>query len=54
MDEPNKAASRILAGTGFGLFLVTGFGLIEGRNQWDSFSMGHVFVILGILCIVLS
>ena len=54
MDEPNKAASRILAGTGFGLFLVAGFGLIEGRSQWDSFSMGHVFVILGILCILLS
>ena len=54
MDEPNKAASRILAGTGFGLFLVAGFGLIESRSQWNSFSMGHVFVILGILCIVLS
>ena len=54
MDEPNRAASRILAGTGFGLFLVAGFGLIEGRSQWDSFSMGHIFVILGILCAVLS
>ena len=54
MDEPNRAASRILAGTGFGLFLVAGFGLIEGRSQWDNFSMVHIFAILGLLCVILS
>ena len=54
MDEPNRAASRILAGTGFGLFLVAGFGLIEGRSQWDSFSIAHLFIILGLLCILIS
>ena len=54
MDEPSKAAKRILLGTGFGLFLVCGFALIEGRMDIAEVGIGHLFLVLGMLCIMMA
>ena len=54
MDEASKAANRILLGTGFGMILICGFALIEQRMVIDELGMGHLFLITGILCLVMS
>tara|TARA_B100001250_G_C19813918_1_gene797220 strand:+ start:4000 stop:4350 length:351 start_codon:yes stop_codon:yes gene_type:complete len=54
MDEPSKAANMILLGTGFGLILVSGFGLIQNRMSLGELGTGHIFLIAGITCILLS
>ena len=54
MDEPSKAANRILLGTGFGLILVCGFAIIEERMIVNQPSFGHLFFLIGLLCLVMS
>ena len=51
MDEPAKAASRLLYGTGFGLVLVCGFGLIQGRMDIEIMGIGHVFMLIALISI---
>jgi len=54
MDEPSKAASRILLGTGFGLILVCGFAIIEERMIFNELGFGHLFFLIAVLCFVMS
>ena len=54
MDEPSKAANRILLGTGFGLILVCGFAIIEERMVVNELGFGHLFFLIGVLCLVMS
>jgi tellurite resistance protein TehA-like permease len=54
MDEPSKAANRILLGTGFGLILVCGFAIIEERMIVNQVGFGHLFFLFGVLCLVMS
>ena len=49
MSNPSDAASKLLYGTGTGLLLVAGFGLIEGRMQISELGMGWIFILLGAL-----
>ena len=51
MDEPAKAASRLLYGTGFGLILACGFGLIQGRMEITVVGFGHVFLVISLICL---
>ena len=51
MDEPSKAAYRILLGTGFGLILLCGFAIIEERMSVTEIGVGHIFLGLGIICL---
>jgi len=52
MDQPAKAASRLLYGTGFGLILACGFGLIQGRMELSVISFGHVFLLISLICLI--
>ena len=52
MDEPSKAANRVLLGTGFGLILVSGFAIIEDRMDIMDLGFGHIFLLLGAICLV--
>ena len=54
MDEPSKAANRILLGTGFGMILICGFAIIEERMAVDKLGVGHLFLLTGIICLVMS
>ena len=54
MDEPSKAANRILLGTGFGMVLICGFAIIEERMVVDKLGVGHLFLLTGIICLVMS
>ena len=54
MDEPSKAAKRVLLGTGFGLILLCGFAIIEGRMQVNEIGIGHLFLITAIICLTMS
>ena len=54
MDEPSKAANRILLGTGFGLILVCGFAIIEERMVVNELGFGHLFLLIGMLCLVMA
>ena len=54
MDEPSKAANRILLGTGFGMILICGFAIIEERMVVDKLGVGHLFLLTGIICLVMS
>ena len=54
MDEPSKAANRILLGTGFGMLLICGFAIIEERMIVDKLGVGHLFLLTGIICVVVS
>jgi hypothetical protein len=54
MDEPNKAANRILLGTGFGMILICGFAIIEERMVIDKLGVGHLFLSAGIICLVVA
>ena len=51
MDEPTKAAHRILSGTGFGLILLCGFAIIEERMSLAEIGIGHIFLILAVICL---
>ena len=51
MDEPAKAASRLLYGTGFGLILACGFGLIQGRMEIGQIGFGHIFLLISLICL---
>ena len=52
MSNPSDAASKLLYGTGFGLFLVAGFGLIEGRMAITEIGTGWLFILLGALSLI--
>ena len=54
MDEPSKAANRVLLGTGLGLILVCGFAITEQRMALDKIGFGHVFLLTGIVFLILS
>ena len=54
MDEPSKVANRILLSTGFGLILVCGFAIIEGRMVLSKLGPGHLFLIAGLAIVVMS
>ena len=54
MDEPSKAANRILLGTGFGMILICGFAIIEERMVVDTLGIGHLFLLTGIICLIMS
>ena len=54
MDEPSKAANRVLIGTGLGLILVCGFAITEQRMTLDEIGVGHVFLLTGIVFLILS
>ena len=54
MDEPSKAANRVLLGTGLGLILVCGFAITEQRMALDEIGVGHVFLLTGIVFLILS
>ena len=54
MDEPSKAANRVLLGTGLGLILVCGFAITEQRMTLDEIGVGHVFLLTGIVFLILS
>ncbi|DAC33296.1 MAG TPA: hypothetical protein HA356_00870 [Candidatus Poseidoniaceae archaeon] len=49
MANPGDAASKLLLGTGIGLLLIAGFGLIEQRMSVDELSLGWLFVLLGLI-----
>ena len=52
MDEPAKAASRLLYGTSFGLILACGFGLMQGRMEISVLGFGHIFLLFSLICLV--
>lgn len=54
MSNPSDAASKLLYGTGFGLFLVAGFGLIEGRMAITEIGTGWLFILLGAIALLLG
>ena len=54
MASPSDAATKLLYGTGVGMLLVTGFGLIEGRMVIDEISLGWVFAIFGLILLGLG
>jgi hypothetical protein len=54
MSKPSDAASTLLLGTGIGCFLITGFGLVQGRMNLETVSAGWLFPIIGLLLIILS
>lgn len=51
MDEPAKAASRLLYGTGFGLILACGFSLTQGRMEIGELGFGHLFLLISLICL---
>lgn len=54
MSTPSDAASSLLLGTGIGCFLITGFGLVQGRMNIESMSLGWLFPLLGLFLVMLS
>jgi|TARA_A100001388_G_scaffold177656_1_gene132929 hypothetical protein len=54
MNDPSKAASRIFYGTGFGLILACGFGLLEGRMEITTLGIGHIFLLLAVISIIVA
>ena len=54
MDEPGKIANRILLSTGFGLLLISGFGIIEGRLRLTELGLGHLFLTTGFVLLITS
>tara|TARA_B100001564_G_scaffold319496_1_gene296781 strand:+ start:3889 stop:4227 length:339 start_codon:yes stop_codon:yes gene_type:complete len=51
---PASSARRLLLGTGLGLFLAGGFGLISGVIEIETPSLGFVVPLAGLLLIGLS
>lgn len=54
MSNPSDAATKLLYGTGFGLLLVVGFGLIEGRMVIDEIGVGWLFILLSAIVLLLG
>ena len=54
MDEPSKAANRILLGTGFGMMLICGFAIVEERMIVNDLGIGHLFFLTGMICLIMS
>lgn len=54
MSKPSDSASTLLLGTGLGCFLITGFGLIQGRMYLDSLSLGWLFPVTGVVLLLMS
>ena len=54
MSKPSDAASTLLLGTGIGCFVIAGFGLVQGRMNLETMSVGWLFPIIGLLLIILS
>ena len=54
MDEPSKAANRILLGTGFGMMLICGFAIVEERMIVNHLGIGHLFFLTSIICLIMS
>lgn len=54
MATPSDAASSLFLGTGIGCFLITGFGLFEGRMSLTELNIGWVFPLAGLLLIFTS
>tara|TARA_Y100000768_G_C23421384_1_gene426331 strand:+ start:52 stop:390 length:339 start_codon:yes stop_codon:yes gene_type:complete len=54
MSKPSDSASTLLLGTGMGCFLITGFGLIQGRLELETVSSGWLFPITGVVLLLLS
>jgi len=51
---PAKSAQRLLIGTGLGLLLASGFGLISGVITLDNPSIGFIVPIFGIVLLGLA
>ena len=51
---PAKSAHRLLLGTGLGLFLAGGFGLISGVIAIDKPGIGFIVPIFGLMLVALS
>jgi len=53
MSNPSDSASSLLLGTGIGCFLITGFGLVQGRMSLETMSLGWLFPIIGVVLVLL-
>jgi len=54
MQRPADAASRLLAATGLGLLLATGFGLQQQMLELNKVGVGWVIGISGLILIAIS
>jgi hypothetical protein len=54
MAKPSDAATKLLFGTGVGLLLVAGFGLMEERMTIDEINIGWVFALVGLILLGLA
>ena len=54
MSKPSDSAATLLLGTGLGCFLISGFGLLQGRMHLDSLSIGWFFPVTGVVLLLLS
>ena len=54
MSKPSDSAATLLLGTGLGCFLISGFGLLQGRMHLNSLSIGWFFPVIGAVLILLS
>ena len=54
MAKPSDAATKLLFGTGIGLLLVAGFGLMEERMTIDEINIGWIFALLGLILLGLA
>jgi len=52
--NPAVSAKRILLGTGLGLILATGFGLVSNQFSIDNLGFEIIFPITGLILIILS
>ena len=52
--NPAKSAQRLLTGTGLGLLLASGLGLISGILSIENPSIGFVIPLVGIILLALS
>ncbi|MDP6870148.1 MAG: hypothetical protein QGI21_05195 [Candidatus Poseidoniaceae archaeon] len=52
--NPASSANRILIGTGLGLILVTGFGLVSGMFDFSSPGFELIFPIVGLALLIIS
>ncbi|MEJ6563293.1 MAG: hypothetical protein QNL85_06275 [Euryarchaeota archaeon] len=54
MAKPSDAATKLLFGTGVGMLLVAGFGLMEERMKIDEINIGWIFALLGLILLGLA
>ena len=52
--NPAKSAHRLLTGTGLGLLLVSGLGLISGNMSVEKPDIGLIIPLVGIILLALS